>query len=96
MSGRLKPYFYFVLRVGAILDSVVTDSRNPSMVVGIVNTSARISPSELTMETIVLIFRDIVTNETIITNTSNDKYVMLYPQCALLLSFYINRLAVFN
>ena len=22
MSGRLKPYFYFVLRVGAILDSL--------------------------------------------------------------------------
>ena len=36
--------------------------------------------------------------EITITNTSNDKYVMLYPQARLtfVALFHINRLAVFN
>ena len=76
MSGRLKPYFYFVL---------CNRQWNPSMVFGMVNTSARTSPSELTMKQSCLSFETSIPTETTIAKTSRVRFVMLHPQDTLLL-----------
>ena len=49
------------------------------------DTSARTSPSELTIKQSCLSFETSIPTEITITNPSSGKYVMLHPQCALLL-----------
>lgn len=61
MSSRLKPYFYFVLRVGAILDSLQQIVK-PIHVVGDSEDIRQDFTLRVNDETIVLILRDIDTN----------------------------------
>lgn len=67
-----------IKRSDAIGKPVVEVVKNTALV-------ARMESRDFTVERNVLSFETSIPTETIITNTSNDKYVMLYPQCALLL-----------
>ena len=55
MSGRLKPYFYFVLRVGAVLDSL-QQTVKPIHVVGNRELIRQVFPLRADDEAIVLVF----------------------------------------
>ena len=96
MPGRLKPYLYFVLRCDALPDSL-QQAVESIHCVGMVNTSARTSPSELTMKQSCLSFETSIPTEITITNTSDEKCdAASTVRLTFVALFHINRLAVFN